>query len=331
MKVTAGFLLLVIVAGAITWLVVDRQVISKSDPAPFIALETVVPAQSAEGVKPLQIKEEAKAPAIVTGKLQVADSADAQLPAANDFSAEVSIQEGTLARFEDVITASPEELPQRRNEALSGDADAAFWMYLFFSHCDSQPRVAWQLERALGWAQDDLDRAIADNPDRIGDWQWVQAEKLEQGFALCSILGPDFDTVSASLHWLEIAADLGHLAAQSGYYEQARWLITSEDGSLVFQNPGLIENYKIRADTYAKALLRSGHPESLILMSKMLRMGDVYDRDLKMAHAYARAAELDGTEGVQRWAKALQSMVEWELPPSELTEADELARDLLDR
>ena len=56
---------------------------------------------------------------------------------------------------------------------------------------------------------------------------------------------------------------------------------------LAFQNPDLIFRFRLRADTYAKALLRSEHPQGLVLMARMFSVGDVYPQDRLMAYAYA--------------------------------------------
>ena len=328
MKVAALFLSLSVAAAIIVWLVLDWQVLTVTEPAAIESQQTAIPAPAENGNDSGRIDSESTAPSVLRSQLQGPTPLAVQSPVLQDYPAEFSPLQWFELQFEEMASALPEEIPERRKDALSGNADSAFWMYMYFDHCGSQPRAAWQLERALDEARNQLDRAIQEHYDNIDEW-YTQHLKLEQGFKLCAILGTDFDTVSAALEWLEIAADLGHLPAQSLYFEWAWYLISLGNAALAFKHPGLVEEFKIRADTYVKALLHAKHPHALILMSQMLWMGGIYERDLLKAYAYARAAERFNSEETQQQAQAMQRLIESELPPAELNKANKLARELL--
>jgi hypothetical protein len=76
-------------------------------------------------------------------------------------------------------------------------------------------------------------------------------------------------------------------------------------------------------------MLASGHPQAYLLMARMLMIGDVYERDLVRAYAYARAADLIGSASVRTEAKERLDLITWELPPKLIPEAELAAREIV--
>jgi TPR repeat protein len=220
------------------------------------------------------------------------------------------------------------ELMQQRAEEQ--DPEAAFWLHEFYKFCDDVPRSDWQFDYALARTERRVDHAVDHTGDARGLWRVQNAlDWYEQGYKLCSFLGPDFDTKAASLAWLETSADLGHMPALRLYHSQARQLLTDDDSTLGFQQPDLIRQFKSNAKRYARELLATGHPQGYLLMARMYYVGDVYEQDFLNAYAYARAGYLVGTAGGQADAQMWMRLIGTKLPPAEIANADKLANEIL--
>ena len=243
---------------------------------------------------------------------------------------DVSINEWMADYREAVRDSTPDDYELKRQQAEEMDADAAYWLYEFYRVCENAPRADWQLEKVLSRAERRVDYAKSDGGSsrrldrvqRMLDW-------YVGSYELCSFLGPEFDTRSESLAWLETAADLGHMGALRLYHSQARELLTGNDSNLVFHKPDLLYAFKMNSQKYARELLKTDHPQGYLLMARMYFVGDVYDQDFVKAYAYARAAYLVGTAGAQSDAQSWINVISSNLPPLDIPDAEGLAQELL--
>lgn len=226
--------------------------------------------------------------------------------------------------------STPEDFEQKREEADELDAEAAYWLHEFYKFCDHQPRSDWQLDNALSRVESHVDRAARDRRrERRLDRAQETLDEYEQGYQLCSFLGPDFDAKAASLAWLETAANLGHMAALRLYHSQARELLTEDDSTLGFRQPDLIHLFKSNAKKYARQLLETGHPQGYLLMARMYYVGDVFEQDFNLAYSYAYAGFLAGATGAQYDAQMWMRVIAQNLPPTDIPAAEKLARDII--
>ncbi len=246
-----------------------------------------------------------------------------------ELAAGVSMPAWKDALAERVREASPTDFERNRERANSGDADAAYWLHLFYLSCENAPRSNWQLDNRLSGFERYLERMEASGSDLDPGRHANRMSDLEVSFLRCSFLGPDFDAGRAALDWLGIAADLGHMGAQRMYHFQARQLLTGFWYARIFEQPDLIPEFKSRSDRYAKALLKTGHPQAYVLMARMLTIGDVYEQDHAKAHAYARAAELIGMDGVRADARRMQEWIAGHLDPALIPDAEKMALRIL--
>lgn len=238
-----------------------------------------------------------------------------------------------LVQFQgSVREAQPGDFDWYQQKAEEQDPDAAFWLHEFYKYCDDVPRSDWQLDSALSRTEQRVERTTSNN-GYGGERRLQRAQNrldwYEQGYELCSFLGADFDTKAASLAWLEMAANLGHMAALRLYHSQARLLLTEDDSTLGFQQPDLIHLFKSNARNYARQLLATGHPQGYFLMARMYYIGDVFQRDYLTAYAYARAGYLVGTAGAQADGQMWMRLIGQHLPPADLPQADRLANEIL--
>lgn len=228
-------------------------------------------------------------------------------------------------RTEALYEGDPRDYQTKREEAESGDSEAAFWLHILLSECQSIPRTDWQLERRVEQAQDQLARRYESAVLPEDAFHFV--DRIQRGYEICSVLDPDLDLAAESLRWLNLAADLGHMGAQRLYHALARQLMWS--GSLMFRRPGLITEFKDRADQYVKRLIDAGHPQGYSLMSRMLLIGDVYEQDYFMAYVYAHAAELVGQGPFLDEARSRMESARFQLSFDQIFEAERLAREIV--
>ena len=237
---------------------------------------------------------------------------------------------------ESVRNSSAGDFELKRQKAEEDDGEAAYWLSEFYKYCDDAPRSDWQLDQALSRTEQWVTRATRDgNRRRDGDRRLYRLENslnfYEQGYELCSFLGPDFDTKAESLAWLERSADLGYMPALRLYHSQARQLLTEDDATLGFQHPELISTFKANAKRYAQQLLAADHPQGYLLMARMYYVGDVYEQDYLTAYAYARAGYLVGTAGSQSDAVMWMRIIGSNLPPDVIPDAEKMASEFLNR
>jgi len=233
---------------------------------------------------------------------------------------------------ESIRDSTREDFEQKQEEAKALDGEAAYWLYEFYSFCDRQPRSEWQLDNALSRVESRIERS---ERWRGNEWRLDRAQETldeyEQGYQLCSFLGPDFDIKAAALAWLETAADLGHMGAMRLYHSQARRLLTEDDSTLGFQQPDLIHMFKSNARKYASQLLATGHPQGYLLMARMYYVGDVFKQDFNLAYAWAYAGLLAGTMAEQYDAQMWLRVIAQNLPPTNIRAAEKMARELLEQ
>ena len=253
------------------------------------------------------------------------------LPPAYILELDVPMGEWKLNYEKLVQNATPQDHDQKRQMADELDADAAYWLHVFYSRCDSAPRTEMQLDQALARTQRHAERVIDAGHDGRLDRVLQSLDWYEQSFQLCSFLDPEFDARLESLIWLGKAADLGHMGALRLYHSQARLLIVGNDSNLVFQHPDLILEFKSRARRYARRLLETDHPQGYILTARMYYVGDVYEQDYSMAYAYARVASLIGTAGSQTDAQSWMGLIAVQLTPSQLADAEIMAAEIQHR
>ncbi len=240
------------------------------------------------------------------------------------------IDSWAAAQAEVIKSADPADFSKLKAQALAGDPEAAMWLYFFFDYCRKSPRTDWDVQNRLAQIEAVVQRS--ENQSRPIDVdQYEQSlDSLMQSYRLCRQLGADFDADSAALEWITNAADLGHMGAQRLYHYRARDLIAGYDADLVFRHPELIAVFQRNAANYARQLLASDHPQGLLLMARMLQIGDVFPKDAVKAYAYAKAAEIIGTEGVSEDARGRMRWIVWDLSDEEIEEATELAYAILD-
>ncbi len=247
--------------------------------------------------------------------------------------AEVGIVDWRDRIGREIWRASPADIEDRRRRAEAREPESAFWLSEFLRLCLTVPRTERGQERHLSRINERLEVALRRQPD--GDHSWAE-DALEQSynaFQNCAEIGPDEEPDLASLEWLELAADLGHQGAQRLYHAHAHELllgtIRPNGRQLAFIYPDLIGEFRLRADRYARALLDSGSPQALTLMARMMAFGDVYQRDLVKAYAYAVAARLEGSAGLQHAATAWMDQLGEQLTTDEIAAAEDLAVELL--
>ena len=91
----------------------------------------------------------------------------------------------------------------------------------------------------------------------------------------------------------------------------------------------LLDEFKERADRYAKALIDAGHPQGYSLMSRMLIIGDVYERDYVRAYAYAYAVELVSQGEIVMEARSRMEGAKRHLRPDQILDAEWMAREIV--
>lgn len=254
-------------------------------------------------------------------------------PAESSFTRTIELdlhmEDWVMAQYNAAFDGVPEDYSRKRAAAEAGDADAALAVYMLIRRCLNSPFTEWQLEQSVQRLEErlvNLPEDAAGQADNI----LAQIDAVHNAYEFCSVLdGANVDLVAEALDWLNRAADLGHMGAQRIYHAHARYLIAGQDGSLAFQRPGLIEEFKARTDRYVRSLLEASHPHGLSLMSRMLTIGDVYERNYVMAYAYARATELVADGRLVEEARARMNWSGRYVSPTERMEAERIARDIV--
>ncbi|MEM9530143.1 MAG: hypothetical protein AAGA23_04440 [Pseudomonadota bacterium] len=248
--------------------------------------------------------------------------AETEAGAGAGLAPDVSPDSWRRALRDEVRAATVQDYERHRARGGRNDAQAAFWLHVFYYECRRAPRKEWQLDQRLAAVRRRFDEAgdagIAEHRDE-------QINLLLRSYERCAEIGPEVDAYLASLEWLQQAADLGHLGAQRLYHYYARMLIAQDQSDLVFQRPELIREFQLRADRYAQALLERDHPQGLLLMARMLNVGDVYPKDNVMAYAYARVAETEFSGELKADAEQRLAWIRRSLAPDQVLEAEEKA------
>ncbi|MEM9304617.1 MAG: hypothetical protein AAGE01_21070 [Pseudomonadota bacterium] len=310
-----------------------------------IAPNSPAPVETAVTPSPIDEAPEARAPdegsaVAPTGRTRraTASAGDAEASQAlapfsrytSTIDTDVFVDEWLSQRYQAVFNGEPEDYERRLAAAEAGDADAAFDVYMLVNRCLDSPHTEWQLQQSV----ERLESRLLQMPEHSeGDAEQLlnRIDAVHRAQDFCAVLdGANVDLVAEGLRWLNRAADLGHMGAQRIYHAHARDLIAGQDGSLAFRQPGLIEEYKSRCDQYVRALLDAGHPQGLSLMSRMLTIGDVYERDPISAWAYARALERVGDGRLVAEAQARMNWVSRYVPPEDQREAESIADDIVD-
>lgn len=193
-----------------------------------------------------------------------------------------------------VLKTPVERARSWRRAAEAGDAAAAFRQHVLAMLCLYGPRHGWQLDQRLDDLRDRLDKLEElDETQANQQVEYIQRElrEAQATHALCAHLDPELDLRVEALEWLETAAELGHRGAQRFYPYFGRSLLLSFEGGLAFEQPGLVEEFQLRARRYGESLLATGHPEGYLAMSELYFDGSAYPRDYVRSYAYALAAE----------------------------------------
>ena len=215
------------------------------------------------------------------------------------------------------------------------DAEQAFELFRLYKYCIPAPANAAMLDREVGRVQEAFDEWIKKNPDRQLEWAEESVDEAATAFYLCRVLDSSSTVLAEqALFWLERSADLGHMMAQRLYHAEARQLLvgTTPGAPLVnsvgFTNPDQIYEFKRRCDQYARGLLKLNHPQAYLLITRLLAHGDVYERDLPLAYAYALVAQRTDVDGVMGDSRIWQRTLGGILSEDELAEAQRLADEI---
>ena len=230
---------------------------------------------------------------------------------------------------------TPERVHRALNSEESVDATEAFERFRLYKYCIAAPSNYEMLDREVGRVQEAFDEWIKKNPNRQLEWAEEDIDDAANAFELCRVLNSSSMTMAErALFWLERAADLGHMMAQRLYHAEARELLvgTTAGSKLInsvgFANPEKIYEFQRRCDQYATALLKLGHPQGYLLITRLLADGDVYERDLPLAYAYALLAQRTDADGVMGDARVWQRLLGGMLPQDALAEAECLADEI---
>ncbi|MEM9530142.1 MAG: hypothetical protein AAGA23_04435 [Pseudomonadota bacterium] len=243
-----------------------------------------------------------------------------------------SVDTWLTAMLQGVLKTPAAQARTWRSNAEGGDAAAAFRQHVLAMLCLHGPRTDWQLERRLEDLNDRLDKlGELDEAQAAQQVEYIQIELREAQAtnALCAHIDPELDLRVEALEWLETAAELGHRGAQRVYPFFGRSLILGWEGSLAFEQPGLVEEYQLRARRYGEALLATGHPEAYLMMSELYFDGSAFPRDYARSYAYALAAEwLEGGQ-VNRVTQMRMRLLDGRVSPEDKEHAMTLASELL--
>ncbi len=219
------------------------------------------------------------------------------------------------------------DVANKRDLALKGDANAAFWMYVYCVRCLAGPRTDRQLERKLAEYEGMLnERNITEEKSSLIT---QEIEDLYAILELCSDTSDNDNMRTEALQWLHTSADLGHMGARRIYHFYGRWLVLGNGSALAFKYPGLVQEFQERSKVYADSILALGHVQAYVLLSEMYFAGDVYPRDFLKSYAYALAAEEIEGDQIENTTKMRLRRVEYRLSPTDRAEARELASTLV--
>ncbi len=202
-----------------------------------------------------------------------------------------------------------EEIQERLD---SQDAEAAYWYSVYLQQCIGSARTKRMLDiRTLAYAshlREETDAAIT---------------AMTKAFERCSSLDPALDLREEALEWLTLSADLGHMAAQLSYYQNAQALLRD----VAFREPQRIYEYQERARVYIQSLLQTGHPEAYAVMAIALDDGYIYEKDPQLAFAYANLASDKGFGFLGNYW-SLQYGLEGQITLEEANDAKELSSEI---
>lgn len=208
---------------------------------------------------------------------------------------------------------------RRHSDKARLDGEAAYQAYLFLKSCVGSETTANGYHDQLAQLQVLYDR----NRERVSARQLeARLNSLEQGFERCNGLGEN--PLETAIDWLQLAADLGYLAAQIGFYQELPELLR-QDRWAVFRRPEFLDLYHQRAPDYLHAALASGHPEAFRHYGVAVFEGIVFEADSILALAYYHAADLaldNGQDSIRDSASVTG------LSAQQLREARRLGEDL---
>jgi hypothetical protein len=211
------------------------------------------------------------------------------------------------------------------------DAEMAYRLYMYYGMCTMAPRTALQADQRL----ERIASRARGVRGRYLEGLEFRADQTIDMYELCLPIPLDVDPRAEAVVWMTEAVRLGHEIAQVQYYDKIMGFLLRTDPylggpPLVMQNPELIWKFRATATRALEGALENGHPEAWLAMSRAVSDGVVFPKDLVLALAYARVAELEAMQN-----RILLNDLEEQkfaagqfLDPAQRAEAEELAHRL---
>jgi len=224
------------------------------------------------------------------------------------------------------IQSNPPELERPGDPAV--DADLAYTLYMFYGNCSMAPRTEVQVDHHLKRLADQAQRSESRRLDSLER----RADQMIDFYELCLAIPPDVDCRMEAFAWMAEAVRLGHEIAQVQYYEKIKGFLMrpdryTDDPPLAMKHPDLVEQFKDTARMALNLAMDKGHPEAYLAMSQAVYEGLIYPKDPVLALAYARVAEMKGSQNrilLQGLERRKHTITQF-LQPDQVADAEELA------
>jgi TPR repeat protein len=211
------------------------------------------------------------------------------------------------------------------------DADLAYMLYMFYGNCSMAPRTEVQVDHYLKRLADQAQRTRSRQLDSLER----RADQVIDFYELCLAIPPEVDCRMEAFVWMAEAVRLGHEIAQVQYYEKIKGFLMrsdryTDDPPLAMKRPGLVEQFKDTARMALNLAMEKGHPEAYLAMSQAVYEGLIYPKDPVLALAYARVAEMKGSQNriILRGLERRKHSISQFLDPDQVADAEELALEL---
>lgn len=188
-----------------------------------------------------------------------------------------------------MVAALQEPLDRLQDEGLAGDGEAAYAVFAFLHSCVFLGPIS---ETDVARRERTFVESLMENPDReLHPISGLFLEDSRNHFRQCSAVPRD-TLLSEMWDWLTRSADLGYFPGVFHYL----MLGSVFGGDLAVAGETYrIDQYRVRAPTFRRQLLETGHPQAFEINSSIEQTGLIARRDLVMAYAYLHAAELADT------------------------------------
>ena len=224
------------------------------------------------------------------------------------------------------IQANPPRLERPGDPAV--DAELAYTLYMFYGNCSMAPRTEMQVDFHLKRLADQAQQSKSRRLDSLER----RADQMIEFYELCLAIPPEVDCRLEAFVWMAEAVRLGHEIAQVQYYEKIKGFLMrsdryTDDPPLAMKQPGLVEQFKDTARMALNLAMDKGHPEAYLAMSQAVYEGLIYPKDPVLALAYARMAEMKGTQNrvILRGLERRKHSIAQFLNPDQVADAEELA------